>query len=283
MSITRRFQVGAFACVALNDGEFTYTAEQYFPSAPHDVVAQALQESGQATEAIPSPFTCLLVDTGDARVLIDTGAGPLTPELGRLPDGLRAVGVEPAAVDVVVVTHGHPDHIGGLMTDGSVTYPNARHVIMRDEWAYWTDEAVLAGYPALFGASARENLIPLADRFDLVAGDVEVVPGIDLVPAPGHTIAHCAVAVTSAGEELLHVVDVAMHPLHLVHPDWHIAFDFDPAQALASRRALLDRAADQASLVLAYHLHPFPGLGRVSRSEIGWAWHPAEADEAPPR
>jgi glyoxylase-like metal-dependent hydrolase (beta-lactamase superfamily II) len=163
-----------------------------------------------------------------------------------------------------------------------VTYPNARHVIMREEWAYWTDEAVLAAYPALFAESARDNLIPLADRFDLVAGKVEVVPGVELIPAPGHTIAHCAIAVTSAGEDLLHVVDVAMHPLHLAHPDWHTAFDFDPLQALASRRELLDRAASEGSLVLAYHLHPFPGLGRVSRSDTGWTWDPA-GDEAPPR
>lgn len=282
MSTAHRFQVGAFACVALNDGEFTYSVEQYFPTAPQALVAQALGQAGQAAGRIPSPFTCLFVDTGEARVLVDTGAGPLTPELGRLPEGLHAVGVEPNDVDVVVITHGHPDHIGGLVTDGSVTYPNARHLIMRDEWAYWTDETVLDGLPELFAASARENLLPLTDRFELIVDEVEIVPGIHIVPAPGHTVGHCAVAVTSAGEDLLHVVDVAMHPLHLAHPDWYTAFDFDPAQALASRRALLDQAADEGSLVLAYHFHPFPGLGRVSRSELGWAWESAAAGETPP-
>lgn len=154
---------------------------------------------------------------------------------------------------------------------------------MRYEWAYWTDDAVLAGLPDLFAASARDNLLPLADRFDRLAGEEEIVPGLRVIPAPGHTVGHCAVEIVSDGEELLHVVDVAMHPLHLAHPDWPTAFEFDPEQALASRRTLFDRAADRGSLVLAYHFHPFPGLGRVERSRRGWAWQPVEAAEAPTR
>ena len=282
MSNSYRFQIGEFACAVLNDGEYLYSVEQYFPSPPRKVVERELAEAGTTLDHVPSPYSCLYVDTGDARVLVDTGAGPLTPNLGRLPDGLRTIGVEPPEVDLVVITHGHPDHIGGLISDGRPAYPNARHVIMRDEWKYWTDAAVLDALPELFASSVRENLIPLADRFDLLDGNAELVPGIEIVPAPGHTVGHCAVAVASAGEELLHVVDVAMHPLHLAHPDWPTAFDHDAAQALRSRRLLFDRAADEGSLVLAYHFHPFPSLGRVSRREPGWAWHLA-ADAARPR
>lgn len=279
MSNTHRFQIGEFACTALNDGEYIYSAEQYFPSAPRDLVERELAETGTAADSIPSPFTCLFVDTGEARILVDTGAGTLTPEVGRVPEGLGAIGIEPPDVDVVVITHGHPDHIGGLVTGGAPAYPNARHLIMGNEWDFWTDDATLAGFPELFSAAVRENLIPLKDRFDLVDGQVEIVPGVELISAPGHTVGHCALAVTSGGDELLHVVDVAMHRLHLAHPEWHIAFDHDPAQAVTSRRDLFDRAADAGSLVLAYHLHPFPGLGRVSRADIGWTWHPA-ADQA---
>jgi glyoxylase-like metal-dependent hydrolase (beta-lactamase superfamily II) len=278
MSNSHCFQIGDFSCAVLNDGEYLYSAEQYFPSPPRDVVERELAEAGTAPEQIPSPYTCLFVDTGDARVLVDTGAGPLTPDLGRLPDGLRDVGVEPPEVDVVVITHAHPDHIGGLTSDGRPAYPNARHVIMRDEWSYWTDDAVLGALPELFASSVRENLVPLEDRFELLDGSTELVPGIELLPAPGHTVGHCAVAVTSAGEELLHVVDVAMHPLHLAHPDWPTAFDHDAAQALRSRRLLFDHAADEGSLVLAYHFHPFPSLGRVSHATPGWAWQPAAGE-----
>jgi glyoxylase-like metal-dependent hydrolase (beta-lactamase superfamily II) len=103
------------------------------------------------------------------------------------------------------------------------------------------------------------------------------VPGIRALHAPGHTPGHMALAIQSAGAELLYISDAALHPLHLEHPDWGMSFDLDRAQALHSRHVLFDRAAARDALVLAFHFHPFPSLGRVQKKTgTGWTWRPID-------
>lgn len=275
---TYRFNVGKFECIAVNDGMFTYTARQYFSNAPEDQLARVVDEHHLDPARIPSPFTCLVVNTGAHQVLVDTGGGNFAPGVGRHLQNLRAKGVAPEEIDTVVLTHGHPDHIGGNTDgDGRPIYRNARHVMFHDEWTHWTDEASLARLPGAFVAVARKNLPPLCDQLDLLDREAEVVPGIRALRAPGHTPGHMALAVTSGDDELLYISDAALHPIHLEQPDWHTAFDLDAEQALASKRHLFDRAAAERALVLAFHFHPFPSLGHVVRRGRGWQWQPIEA------
>jgi glyoxylase-like metal-dependent hydrolase (beta-lactamase superfamily II) len=275
---TYRFSIGKFECVAVNDGTYYYTAAQYFPNAPADALAPALAAHGLDPARIASPYTCLVVDTGANLVLVDTGARGLAPGVGGLLDRLRAQGIAPVSVDTVILTHGHPDHIGGN-TDGAgrLAFPNARHVMWRSEWDYWTDEAALAGLPAVFSDCARKNLGPLRDRIALVEREEEIVPGIRALAAPGHTIGQMALAIASGGDELLYISDAATHPLHLEHPDWYTVWDVDTALALRSKRRLFDLAATERTLVLAFHFPPFPGLGHVVARGDGWEWQPVAA------
>lgn len=272
------FKIGTMDCVAVSDGDTDYDATDYVVNAPPDEVADALKAHGHQPDRIPSPYSGLVIRTDSNLVLIDTGAGDMTPNVGKLNGNLRRAGIEPSEIDVVVLTHGHPDHIGGNVdADGHLAFPNARYVMFRNEWDYWTDEAILAGLAPFFGEWARANLLPLGDQVELLGGETEIVPGILAIDAAGHTAGHMAVAIRSGSEELLYLSDAAMHPIHLEHPGWYPVWDYDPGAAVTTKRRLFDRAASDRSLVLAFHFPPFPSLGHVTKRGSVWQWEPLAA------
>lgn len=230
---------------------------------------------------IPSPYSVLLVDAGGRRLLIDTGAGDLSPDVGHLQANLCSAGIAPDSIEAIVVTHGHPDHLGGNVgPDGEPAF-QWRLVMGRRDWEFWTDDAELRRLAPIFGTWSRRNLDRFADRVDLTDGEVEIAPGVVVLAAPGHTPGHIAVALRSEGSELLYVSDAALHPIHLEHPDWRPVWDQDPEDALASRRRMFDQAASRGSMVLAFHFPPFPSLGHVERRGSGWHWEPGSVDARP--
>jgi glyoxylase-like metal-dependent hydrolase (beta-lactamase superfamily II) len=270
------FSVGAIECVALHDGDVDfYEASQYVANGAVGDAERAIALHGHDPKAIRSPYSGLLVRSGDHTVLIDTGAGPLTPTVGKLLQNMRHEGIDPSEIDVVVITHGHPDHIGGNVDDeGRPIFPNARYVMSKDEWSQWTDEAFLARQAPVFATWAHRNLDPLRDRMSLLEGPTEIAPGVEAIDASGHTAGHLAIALHSDGEQLMYISDAALHPIHLEHPEWHPIWDLDPTAAVATKRELLDRAAADDALVLAFHFPPFPSLGRVTRAGSAWRWSP---------
>ena len=269
------FRVGSIDCVVLDDGRFTYDAATFFVTAPPGEVGAALAAHGVTTGRISTPYTCLLVDTGRHRVLVDTGGAGWDPGVGGLSRSLEAAGIRPEDVDVVVLTHGHPDHIGGTADPwGRPVFARARHVMAAAEWAFWTASDLAGRVPDRFREIAAANLAPIADRVDLVKGEEEIVPGVHALPSPGHTPGHLAIVVEDGGEELLYISDAALHPIHLEHPAWCPRFDVDPVLATATRRMLCERAVRRRSLVHAYHFDPYPCLGHVREHGDGWRWEP---------
>jgi glyoxylase-like metal-dependent hydrolase (beta-lactamase superfamily II) len=185
--------------------------------------------------------------------------------------------MRPEDIDTIILTHAHPDHLGGNTRDGEVVFPNARFMVGRAEWEFWTSEPDLKTdkhTQELLLTTAQKNLLPIEDQLKFINLVEEIVPGIHMIPAPGHTPGHMAVAVSSNDEHLLCVSDAVLHPIHVKRPGWHAVVDFSPQQVSNTRQQLFTRASDDDKLVFAFHF-PFPGLGHVIKKDQQWKWKPA--------
>ena len=269
------FAVGDFRCTLVADGTHGYPdpAALLFPDAPESELAGELAASGITPGNWPvwvSPYTCLLIDTGSQRILMDTGAGDMLPETGLLGENMRAAGIDPASVDCVLISHAHPDHTGG-----AGLFPNARIVMSRKEWRFWTEGPKLPRLPEPFEemliSMASTLLAPLGERIELVDGDTEIAPGIRFVEAPGHTPGHMALLAASGGEHLIYAGDAAIHEIHVRNPHWSPLVDVMPDAAAQTRNRLLSRAADADAVFFGFHL---PGPGRITQTENGFEFMP---------
>ena len=271
------FRVGDFACVALPD-LISRAAEDDIAS----IFTNDTERMLAAFRALSVPYitfcqNILLVETGDKRVLIDSGVGQADPtDPGQLLDRLGAENIAPESIDTVVISHFHLDHIGGLMDSaGHPTFPKARLVVPSREHGHWMREEILARIDPSRAARLRQTLAAYAERLTLMDDGVDIEPGIRYVPAPGHTPGHHAVRVESGDARLLHIVDTIHMPIQLNALDAAPPFDVQPDIAIATRRALLARAEAENLLLMAYHF-PFPGLGYVRRRGDLLVWEPYE-------
>jgi glyoxylase-like metal-dependent hydrolase (beta-lactamase superfamily II) len=273
-----RFTLGNFECISLIDGSVDYPLQNFFSNVPKAQVEEVLVQRGLPIDYVTTPYTYLYVDTGEHRVLVDMGAGGLIPNTGRLVQSMKTTGIDPVDIDTVMITHAHPDHVGGTLDrDGKPIYTNAHYYIWKEEWDFWFSELAEAKTPEMFVTCARTNLEPLQNQVTLLEYEGEVVPGIGVIAAPGHTPGHIVVSFSSGGERLLYIGDTVLYPLHLEHPGWLPIYDIIPEKAATSKRLIFDLAAEERVWVIGQHFPPFPSLGHVVKKGGGWEWRPIEA------
>ena len=279
------FRVGEFACAIVSDGTFDYPhpGPILFSNAPDDELASALLDwNVKLSEwgSYESPYPGLLIDTGEQKLLVDVGAGNIGPKTGQLIKNLSRIGVEPGEIDVVVLTHAHPDHIGGLLdSDGRLSFSNARHVMSKHEWDFWDNAPDLSPlalpdpFKAGLLACAAKNLPPLKEHVQLIEPDEVIVTGVRAIDARGHTPGQIGLEVTSGEHKLFAVADAIVHPVHVRFPQWTTAIDYSPSECVETRRRILRQAVAEECLVFAYHF-PAPGLGHVRTDADRLVWTP---------
>ena len=225
-----------------------------------ETFAEVSRENFLSPEGFRAFFTPVLVRDGERAILFDTGLGD-----GGLTAALEGAGVAPGDVTHVVITHMHPDHVGGLMRDGSPAFPNAEHVAGRIEHEWWTAN------PA---PHIEENVLPIADRFTLVEDGAEIAPGVTAMAAFGHTPGHMTFRVEGEAGSMLIAGDLANHHVwSLGHPDWEVRFDMDKSAAAETRRRVLGTLASERMPMTGYHM-PFPAAGFVEVEGDGFRWVP---------
>jgi glyoxylase-like metal-dependent hydrolase (beta-lactamase superfamily II) len=272
-----RFTLGAFPCVCVCDGDMDYRPQSFFANATKEQIEEALREHNLPLDRITTPYTYLVIDAGTQRVLVDMGAGNLTEDTGKLVASMQAAGIDPGSITSVIITHAHPDHIGGALdSEGKPAFKNTRYFIWKGEWDFWFSEEAATGKLAWFAEKQRPLLLPLQDRMTFVMQEGEVLPGIGVLAAPGHTPGHMVVTVSSGGERLMYIGDTVLSPLHLEHPDWTPVYDVLPGEAASSKKRIFDLAADEEMWVIGQHFPPFPSLGHIAKKGDGWRWLPVD-------
>jgi glyoxylase-like metal-dependent hydrolase (beta-lactamase superfamily II) len=278
-----RMMLGQFEITALYDGAIeldTKLLQNTNPTELNKLLARMFVGNPRMQTAV----NAYLVNTGRNLVLVDAGAARLFgPGLGFILQNLRAAGYEPAQVDTVIITHLHPDHIGGVTdSDGKPLFPKARILVSREDNDFWLSQKTADSSPEAmqpFFKMAREAAAPYQkmNQWQTFSEGSVPVPGITAVKANGHTPGHTAFSVDSDGQKLLIWGDVVhAHAVQFAQPGVSIEFDVDQKQAIATRRSIFKTMSISKSLVAGMHL-PFPGIGRVRwDGKESYSWVPVE-------
>ncbi|HEY7886608.1 MAG TPA: MBL fold metallo-hydrolase [Steroidobacteraceae bacterium] len=257
------FQMGALSLTALRDAQILVAndGKTFGLGVSPRAVGNVLRAAGAPPDQITLSVDTLLVRTGRRLVLIDTGLGPRYH--GALPGSLKLVGVSPGDVTDVLITHPHPDHIGGLLdAQGRLAFPNAKIRMASPAWMWLKQKAA----PAVIGT--------IAARIQTFEPGATVAPGIRSIALPGHTPGHSGYEIRSGRSRLIDIGDLAHSSIvSLVRPQWAIEFDNDPVRARQTRLRTLAALAGSHERVFAPHF-PFPGVGHIVAAKQGFAWKP---------
>ncbi len=227
--------------------------------------------------AMEHNFVATVIRTPDKLIVVDPGFGAAAPapSTGWFMKGLQKAGYSKDDVDMVLISHCHPDHIGNVATDGVATFPNAEIVIGRTEFEFWKRGEGISEMRQPTLALFQKTLLPLENQLRLIEPTDEILPGLHPINAFGHSAGHLVFRLSSGGKQMLLLNDTTPHYVaSFAHPEWHFSMDDDPQAAAATRQRILDMAAEESLPVIGYHI-PFPSLGFVKSRQQGFEFVPA--------
>ncbi len=251
-----RYKLGDFEITVISDGVWVRKLEETtVPGVPFAELQKAFADDLVPAGTFPLPFSPVVVNTGSKLVLLDTNTGGRSfPTAGTYMENLTAAGIDPKAVDLVVISHFHADHINGIWTkDDQMAFPNAEIMVPEPEWAFWMDDAKMSAAPeGMKGAfnNVRRVFGPIAAKVTRYQPGKAVAPGITTLATYGHTPGHTGFIVTSGNQSLMHLVDAVIYPtVWLRHPEWPYPGDVDKPLGIETRKRLLDRVAADKMMI----------------------------------
>lgn len=291
-----RFTHGGMGCTVVSDGIIELgAARDSFPNAAPDQVDELLTRHYLPTDTVRLDQNVLVVDTGSALVMFDSGVG-VDPDLGRKTFGdktglaianLGLAGIAPADIDIVALTHAHPDHGWGLAApDGTRLYPNATVAVGRLDHQWWTDLTRVSDQMSEHQRDqvigAHKNLTAYDGDIVLLDGGEQIAPGVEAIATPGHSPGHMIYNISSGDQTMICWGDLCHHQVLLLErPEWNFIYDHDGAQATSQRKRIYDLVDAHRHAVFGYHF-PFPGLGHLRRDPAGFTWLPSNMPRALP-
>ena len=284
-----RYKIGSYEVTVVLDGARSWQLD-VVRNATKEEVSAALAAAYLDKDKVTFPYMAVVVNTGAKLVAIDTGLGPHLYEqtkgaVGQSHTNLAAAGIDRNAVDVVIISHFHGDHVNGLLTaDNKPAFPNAEILVPAAEWPFWFDDANMSRAPAgsLLESNFKNNrrvFGALGNKVTHYEAGKELVPGITAVATPGHTPGHTAHVIASGSDKVFVQSDVTLLPaLFVRNPGWRPTFDFEPELAEQTRRKVYDMLAADRVLLQGYH-YPFPGLAYIEKTGTGYReipvpWNP---------
>jgi len=274
------FTLGETKLTVISDGYFSLPMNMFGINASPEEVQAFMAAHYLPTDANYAHTNHLLVEKGDAKLLVDVGSGHrFFDTAGRLAANLDAIGIGLDDITHVVITHAHPDHIWGIRDEfDEPLFPSAEYTLGQVEHDYWMQDGLVdrvAPEDQQFVLGAVNSITADGVDWRLLTDQSEVIPGVTLIDTPGHTPGHMSVLVTDGDQSLLAIGDAMNHAwMNFAHPDWYNASDTDGPLAVTSRKRLLDMAAADRIPVLGYHF-PFPGVGHVMAEGDSYRFIPA--------
>ena len=282
MAEFHRYKIGDIEMTVLTDGFRNVPVDgKYLSNASADDLAAQLKAEGQPTDKMKNTYSPIVLRTGGKLVLFDTGNGEAAAaqsnnERGTLNQNLAAAGIDRNAINMVVISHFHADHVNGLLAadNKSAAFPNAEIKVPANEWKFWMDDGEMSraspGRMTELFQNNRRVFDALGRKVTVYDWDKEMAPGVTAVGTPGHSIGHTSYVVTSGGKTVFVQSDVCNNAFVFApRPEWHGFFDQDPPQAAATRKRVYEMLVAEKLPVQAYHF-PFPALRTVEKSGSGY-------------
>ncbi|QCF27113.1 MBL fold metallo-hydrolase [Hydrocarboniclastica marina] len=283
-----RMALGDFEVTALYDGAVNLDPALLKGVSADDVQALLARMFNKSNDGVQTAVNAYLVHTGKHLVLVDAGAAQCFGSgLGHILPNIEASGYRAEDVDLVLLTHLHPDHSCGLVgSDGKAAFSNARVRVTKAEAGFWLNPEAAKKAPEdskAFFTMSRDAVAPYKeiDRFETFEVGETLIPGVKVVSTPGHTPGHVSYLFESGDQSLLVWGDIIhSHAVQFARPEVSIEFDVDEPQAIETRQRVLAEAAADKLWIAGAHL-PFPGLGHVRPENRGYSWVPVEYSPMP--